>query len=194
MLQFDSSFLCAVAVATVVPFCVPLSQKVSFTSRQGKMDEKQEVEREKRWLVDTMCWCSICDSREHTEKVFRTTSTITLAFAYRFQAFQRVCSSRNLLFIAQFADFSLSSTSFFLLIFSYYSLLSFFLRHTISSFFHHTTTTTPPASSRAPSTCPSTTSASLWATSRRAPRSTTKGSFLGLCPPNLRPRGNEQQR
>jgi len=42
--------------------------------------------------------------------------------------------------------------------------------------------------SRAPSTCPSTTSASRWATSRRAHPSTTKGSFSARCRRSSRPR------
>lgn len=45
---------------------------MSFTSRQGKIEEGKEVARERRWLQDTRCWCSICGSDRHAHKVCRS--------------------------------------------------------------------------------------------------------------------------
>ena len=45
---------------------------VAFTSRQGKINEDREIERERRWRMDTLTWCSICNSREHKAKVLKS--------------------------------------------------------------------------------------------------------------------------
>jgi hypothetical protein len=45
---------------------------MSFTSRQGKIKEGKEVARERKWLQDTRCWCSICGSNRHARKVCRS--------------------------------------------------------------------------------------------------------------------------
>jgi len=41
---------------------------LSFTSRQGRIAEDKEINKEKRWRADQMTWCSICDSKTHTSK------------------------------------------------------------------------------------------------------------------------------
>jgi hypothetical protein len=42
---------------------------MSFTSRQGRIEEGKEVARERRWRQETRCWCSICGSSKHAHKV-----------------------------------------------------------------------------------------------------------------------------
>jgi hypothetical protein len=42
---------------------------VSFTSRHGKWNESMEIIKEKKYLEDKQCWCSICNSMLHTHKV-----------------------------------------------------------------------------------------------------------------------------
>lgn len=45
------------------------SMPVSFTSRHGKFNDSMELIKEKKYLQDKQCWCSICNSNLHTHKV-----------------------------------------------------------------------------------------------------------------------------
>lgn len=60
---------------------------VSFTSRHGKLYDNMDQIKEKKYLEDKQCWCSICNSNLHTYKV----STVDICITFVCIMYDLIC-------------------------------------------------------------------------------------------------------